>query len=355
MTVGTVRAPLGVVVCGLLLLGGCADAAPGSPVPDAAAGEQVTLFTVDDIDRTADDFQVSAAYPLPDGTVVVQWDPNANGAGDDRAPFSDPQLSILGADGRPGPLRLPNGVTAAAISLLGVDAEGRMYLWTGHGAGAHVLVGSPELGWQSRNVGIDTSFIGTPRAAVASDGTVYLSADDGVYRVSPDDALTRLVGVHWGTGSEDPSAPALPADQGPIAAAEVTLSGAWGLAVAPDGTVYISNRHEIVAVDPAGTLSLVTTMTGLQTDLGILSTLDPPFLWSRLAIDADGSLLVSDHYQQLVADLDGPAIVARHAVVAGDGLDVSTGAQGDLLLTMLDPDALQAGPSRPDQLAAYGR
>ncbi len=350
-----------VVAGGPLLLSGCGDAVTGSPapvpmaVPDAAPGEQLTLLTVDDIDRSAENFRVSAAYPLPDGTVAVQWDPNATSGGDDRAPFSDPQLSILGATGRLRPLELPERVTAAATSLLGADAAGQMYLWTGDGAGAHLVVGSPALGWHSRSVGIDTSFIGTPKAAVARDGTVYLSADDGVYRVSPDDALTRVVGVHESTGSEDPPAPVLPADSRPSAASDATLEGVWGLAVGPDGTAYISNRYEIVAVDPAGTLSLVTTMTGLQTDLGILNTLDPPYLWSRLAIDVDGSLLVSDSYQQLVADLDGPAIVARHAVLAGDGLDVSTGAHGDLLLTVLDPEALQAGPSRPDRLAALGR
>lgn len=351
------------VLAAAVLLAGCASTAPPPgdpprPVPDADRGEQRTLLTAEDAGRPVSDFRVLAAAPLPDGTLVVQWDPHAPSGGDDREPFSDPQLSILGAGGQLDLLELPadaNREPDDAASLLTTDAEGRIYLWRGSGANTRLVVGAPDLGWEQRQVQVDTSFAGTPEVAVAPDGAVYLSADDGVYRLAPDDTLSRVVGVRESTGSEDPGAPPLPADQPPRPASEITLSGVWGLAVVPDGTVFVSNRHELVAIDTAGILSLVTTFSDFQRDLGILSTLDPPFLWSSLAVDADGSLLVSDSYQQLVADLDGPAIVARHAVVVSNGLNASWDPHSDLLLRELDPEALQAGPSSPDQLAAYGR
>ncbi len=341
-------------------LGACArpEAEPLRPLPDAAPGELVTLFTSDDVGRAVSNFRVLAAAPLPDGTVVVQWDPHATDGGDDREPFSDPQLSILGVDGTLRPLALPetaDPAAADAAALLATDPEGRIYLWAGVGDQAGLVVRGPDLSWEARPSDLATANTGVPVAAVRADGGVYLSGDDGVYRLAPDGTQQRLVAVSGSTGSDDPGAPPIPAEQPPLPAQTVTLSAVWGLAVGSDGTVFISTRSEIVAVDAAGVLSLVTTYQDLQRELGIVSALDPPFLWSRLSLDADGSLLVSDSYQQLVADLEGPAVIARHATVVSNGLNATWGPHDDLLLRQLDPNELEAGPSLPDQLAEFGR
>lgn len=164
-----------------------------------------------------------------------------------------------------------------------------------------------------------------------------------------------MVRIDGSTGSGDPEAPPLPAGQPPAPAADVVLSTVWSLAMGDDGTIYAANRREIVSIDEAGVLQLVTRTRDLQDDLGINSDLDPPYLWTALAIDVDGSLLVSDPYQQLVVDIDGPEVVARNASVASSGLNASWSPHGDLLLRLLDPDALEAGPQRPDVLAALGR
>ena len=353
------RCGAALAAAGLLAVAGCARLAPhAAAVPDAAPGAVVTLFTAADAHRDVSDLRVLAAAPLPDGTVVVQWDPHALTAGDDRPPWSDPQLSVLGADDTVEPLALPDGVGSASAgppSLLGTDAAGRIYLWARTGGPGGLVVRGTDLSWQYRRVALDTSFVGVPQAAPGGAGAVYLAADDGVYRLAPDGTVQLLVAVHGLIGSEDRGASALPADQPPVPARSMTLSAVLGLAVGRDSTVFVSTRSEIVAIDPDGMLSLVTTFGDLQRALGIQSTLDPPYLWSALAIDADGSLLVSDRYQQLVADLDGPAIVARNAVVVSNGLDASRGPQHDLLLRLLDPDGLRAGPSLPDQLAAFGR
>lgn len=327
------------------------------PVPDAAPDEQVTLFTLADIDQDASNFRISAAVPLPDGTVLVQWDPHVPSGGDDREPFSDPQLSVLGADGTLRPFVVPD--TAETPGLLGVGPDGTAYVAQyrseADGRAMRILARAPDDRWRVVPADLVIDFIGGPVFAIGPDGALYATDDNGLHRVAADGHLETLVGISRSTGSADPGAPPLPPAQSPVAARTVTLSDVWGLAVGPDGTVFASNRHEIVAIDPAGLLTLVTTMADLQTELGILSTLDPPFLWSNLAIDADGSLLVSDSYQQLVADLDGPSIVARHAVVASDGLNALWSGHHDLLLRLMDPNELQAGPSDPDQLAAFGR
>lgn len=344
----------------VLLLAGCATPGPADvllrPVPDAAAGEQVALFSVDDVLEDVYHFGIDQAFPLPDGTVLLSYDVAADSAGDETA--TRPRLAVLGADGvlesieRPG---LEGGPVSQIGRLLAVGADGTAY-FSERGATAGRLVARSLGGeWRAVPATLTTEFSGPTAAAVGPDGQLYVTDDVGLHRVTRDGRQDLVFRVDRLTGSEHPGAPPLRADQPPVPAADVVLSDVWSLAVGLDGTTFAANRHEIVAVDPGGTLRLVTTTAGLQAALGIVSTLDPPFVWSRLAVDADGSLLVSDHYQQLVADLDGPTIVARNAYVAGSGLDASRSAHGDLLLRLLDPDALEAGEQRPDVLAAYGR
>lgn len=125
--------------------------------------------------------------------------------------------------------------------------------------------------------------------------------------------------------------------------------------VGNDGTVYMSTMTEVLAVDDAGVLSLVRRFDDLQAELGIRSTLDPPYLWSMLAIDADGALLVSDFSQQLVARVSDPAVLVRSAVLVTNGLNASFTPSRDLLIRVMDPDAYLAGEQEPDELAVYGR
>lgn len=349
-------------VAALVLLVGCGPPETGGsprPVPDAAAGEQITLFTRDDVAEDLYNFGISGAFPLPDGTVLLSYDLAAENAGDETP--RRPRLAVLAAHGELQPIDPPviDGVAVEGPGLLALGPDGTAYLSEylseRDGRAIRILARSPDDSWRVVPADLDLDFIGNPVAAVGPDGALYVTDDDGLHRMDADGSLETVVGISRSTGSDVPGAPPLPADQPPVPARDVVLSDVWGLAVGPDGTVFASNRHEIVAIDPGGVLTLVTTLTGLQDDLGLLSTLDPPFLWSELAIDADGSLLVSDGYQQLIADLEGPEIIARHAMLVTTGQNASLGPHHDLLLRLLDPEALQAGPSLPDQLAAFGR
>ncbi|CAN5875058.1 hypothetical protein BH18ACT7_BH18ACT7_21240 [soil metagenome] len=348
-----------VLVAALVLFVGCG--APDTvdsarPLPDAHPGEQVTLFTDDDVGEDLYRFGISAAFPLPDGTVLMSYDLAAESAGDETP--RRPRLAVLAADGVLQPVERPqvNGVEVSDVAiLLAVGPDGTAYFSDRAEHGGRLVARSPDDRWRVVPAQPTTDFAGPSTAAVGPGGQLYIEDDVGLHLVNADGSLDTVVRIDGLTGSEDPGAPPLPAGQPPVPAQDVVLSDLKGLAVGPDGTVVASTRHEIVAIDQAGTLAVVTTMADLQTDLGIVSTLDPPFLWSWLAIDADGSLLVSDSYQQLVADLDGPTVVVRNAVVVSNGLDASQSPHHDLLLRVLDPDALEAGPQLPDRLAAFGR
>ena len=354
-----VRAMAGAVAA-LLLLSACGDAPPVDtslrPVPDARTGEQVTLFTDDDVSEDLYRFGISGACPLPDGTVLLSYDLAAESAGDETP--RRPRLAVLGADGVLEPLERPqvDGLEVSDIAiLLAVGPDGTTYFSDRAEHGGRLVARSPHDPWRVVPAQLTTDFAGPSTAAVGPGGQLYVEDDVGVHLVNADGSLDTLVRIDMSTGSEHPGAPALPAGQPPVPAQDVVLSDVRGLAVDDDSTVFVATRHEIVAIDQAGTLTLVTTMADLQRDLGIISTLDPPFLWGNLAIDADGSLLVSDSYQQLVADLDGPAVVARNATMVSNGLNAGWDTHHDLLLRLLDPESLQAGPSLPDQLAALGR
>lgn len=99
------------IVIGVLLVTGCGRPAPADgtvrPVPDAAPDEQVTLFTEDDVTEDVYRFRITAAFPLPDGTVLLSYDVAAESA-DDETP-TQPRLAVLGAEGVLQPLETAPG------------------------------------------------------------------------------------------------------------------------------------------------------------------------------------------------------------------------------------------------------
>lgn len=292
----TASAALAAALC---LLGACGPVGTdgsASPVPDAAAGQQVTLFTQDDVDEDIVRFGIPAAFPLPDGTVLVSYDLAAESAGDET--LRRPRLAVLGADVLE-PLELPE-VDGLQVSddakLLAVGPDGTAYFSDRTEPGGRLVARAPDNHWRAVPAQLTTEFAGPSTAAVGPGGQLYIEDDVGLQLVNADGSLDTVVRIDGLTGSADLGAPPLSATQPPVPAQDVVLSDVWGLAGGPDGTVFVSTRSEIVAIDPAGRLTLVTT-----------------------------------------------------------GQSASWGQHHDLLLRLLDPEALQAGPSLPDQLAAYGR
>ena len=123
--------------------------------------------------------------------------------------------------------------------------------------------------------------------------------------------------------------------------AQASFSDPFGVAVAKDGTVYISDAGEsnrILAITPEGTLEIIAGRgsEGFVNDNGGSAAFDTP---SGLAIDRDGNLYVADtgnnsirkinpegHVQTVAGDgtagyLDGPAAQARFNGPIGVAVD----------------------------------
>ncbi|MBN1173292.1 MAG: hypothetical protein JXA67_14050 [Micromonosporaceae bacterium] len=141
--------------------------------------------------------------------------------------------------------------------------------------------------------------------ALAPDGTLYI-ADTGLFRVfalAPDGHLSVLAGTGTPAGAAGEAGPAA-GEGGP--AAEAALGQPGGLAVAPDGTVYIGDldRHLIRAVAPNGTITTVagnggSTLTAAGGPATETAVADP----DRLAVDSAGAVwLVADQTLLRLAD-----------------------------------------------------
>jgi hypothetical protein len=148
----------------------------------------------------------------------------------------------------------------------------------------------------------------------------------------------------------------VPLDRLPVPAVSLRLPHLRGLAVGNDGTLFVATNDEILAVGTDGMLSLVADSTTLLAEVGASQPDGYPGP-SELGIDADGSLLASYFYLQLVVKLadSGPTVLLRDAVMVSNGLNASFTPSRDLLIRVMDPDAYLAGEQEPDELAVYGR
>jgi sugar lactone lactonase YvrE len=148
--------------------------------------------------------------------------------------------------------------------------------------------------------------------AVGPDGTLYLADSDNrrVRHVRPDGTIVTIAGGGVGDGG-----PAL----------EASLEGPQGIALAPDGGLYVADtwNHRIRKVDPLGT---ITTVAGdgvaRGAHRGCYSGDGGPATAARLggpadvATGADGSLYIADTFNQRVRKVDPAGVITT---VAGNG------------------------------------
>ena len=160
--------------------------------------------------------------------------------------------------------------------------------------------------------------LGVPEGvAVGPDGRVYISEVVGarVRRVDASGIITTVAG----TGT-----PGFSGDGGPATSA--MLSDPHGVAVAPDGTLYIADRsnHRIRRVDANGIITTVagTGAYGFSGDGGpaTLAQLNEPF---GVALGPDGSLYIADTFNHRTRRVGPDGIITT---VAGPG---ANGVLGD--------------------------
>ena len=151
--------------------------------------------------------------------------------------------------------------------------------------------------------------------AVGPDGSLYV-ADKGattgrVFRISPAGRIYTFAGggsLTWDLADG-------------AAATEVWLNDPEGLAIADDGTVYVSERggHRIRRVDTDGSIHTIAGKSnpGMTGDGGpaVDAKLNNP---SGLALAADGSLYVHDAQKNFIRRISAGGIISR---IAGDGTE----------------------------------
>ncbi|HUH98533.1 MAG TPA: flippase activity-associated protein Agl23 [Anaerolineales bacterium] len=181
-----------------------------------------------------------------------------------------------------------------------------------------------------------------PRAlAIAPDGSVYV-ADSRNNRILHFDSAGSLIG-QWGTSSgNDPSHPN-------PAAPPSTFDEPWGVAVGPDGSVYVTDtwNNRIQKFSAAGQFVKAWSTAASQTDV---------FYGPRgLAVDANGRVYVADtgNKRIVVFDADGNYITQFGSAGLDPGqfdepVGVTLDANGNVYVTDTWNQRVQTFTQSPD-------
>lgn len=229
-------------------------------------------------------------------------------------------LALMVVHGLAAPVQVPDSIgdggpaVAAVLRApegVAVDGDGHVYV-------------SERAGYSVRRIhartGVITTFAGTGRPgdsgdggradqamlgvpsdlAVDSRGDLYI-ADPAFNRIRVVDGATGVITTFAGTGEAG-----FGGDGGP--ATQARLRTPFGVSVAPDGSVYISDtdNHRIRRVDP--TTGVIETVAGDGTadfggDGGPATSAS---LWRphRVVVDADGTLYVGDSFNHRIRRVD---------------------------------------------------
>ena len=156
--------------------------------------------------------------------------------------------------------------------------------------------------------------------AVDGDGYIFI-ADRGnnrIRQIGPDGVITTILGAEDGGDESDGEAP---------------LAAPRGLAVGSDGNIYVADtgNHQIDVIDDAGVVSRVAGIEGLR-DGGPATQarlLEP----TGVAIDADGTLYITDTGNRRVRKVDTNGIITTFA---GSGKKGHEGDGGPALEAAFD-------------------
>ena len=227
------------------------------------------------------------------------------------------------SDGGTGLLaQLPLGVS---VQNLAVDSSGRVIIGDG---GADILRRIDASGQISLLAGLAYPYMGMVdgvgsaaqfselKNATAQDnaGNLYVGDYAAVRKIAPDGTTTLLAG---GRVSYNDPTPQFGAVDGNATTARFNMIG--GLAVGPDGAVYVSDfgNNAVRRIDTAGN---VTTYAGV---MGQSGSTDGPIASARfrfpasLAFGSDGSLYVSDSNQLRRISADGSTVTTLNVGFVG--------------------------------------
>jgi len=149
--------------------------------------------------------------------------------------------------------------------------------------------------------------------AIGPDGSIYLADlnNDRIRSVGPDGIINTVAG----TGSRGYSG-----DGGP--ATEAQLHSPGGIAIGPDGSIYIADRsnHRIRRVGPDGIITSVagTGINGYSGDGG-LATNAQLYSPGGVAVGPDGSIYIADTINSRIRYIGPDGIISTMAGTTGPG------------------------------------
>jgi sugar lactone lactonase YvrE len=190
--------------------------------------------------------------------------------------------------------------------------------------------------------------------AAGADGSVYIADtwNNRIRKVGPDGVITTVAGDGWRDEKRNIKG-RFQGDGGP--AAEASLCHPHGVALGPDGSLYIadSDNNRIRKVDANGIMTTVAGigMEGCSGDGGLAK-------WARLnwpravAVGADGSLYIADTCNHRVRKVDPNGVITT---VAGNGEEGYWGDGGPALeASLYFPRGVAVGADGSLCIADYG-
>jgi RHS repeat-associated protein len=165
--------------------------------------------------------------------------------------LSSPQVAV-GPDG--------NVYILTNVWILRVGPDGRTYRVVG---GLNSFVGGPTGGDSGDGGPARDAFISRPASLqIASDGTLFFTANGRVRRVTPDGIITSIAGVATSTDPKWSKSDGNPASATNM---DINSSGAspgFGIALSPTGDIYVADRG---------------FYAGLSSTTGMIRTIQLPF------------------------------------------------------------------------------
>jgi sugar lactone lactonase YvrE len=285
---------------------------------------------MDDSIVVADTFHHGVLLVQRDGTIsTVAGTGEHEGASDDGGPATDAVVEFPDglAVGRDGSIYVAEGCFVRRV-----DSAGTITTIAGTDESGSLGDGGPA---------VDAALVQPCGLALGQDGSLYIAdaEDHRVRKVDPDGVITTVAGTgEWGFSG----------DGGPAVEAEL----AWprGVAVAPDGSVYIADTRNdrIRRVDESGTITTVAGRGGASFGAKRQAT-EAPVDAQGVAVSGDGSVYVADG--PCVQRIGSDGVITT---VAGTGRRGYSGDGGQAVEAELDePGGLALGPDRSLYIADY--
>lgn len=349
------RVSAGVAMLGLALTGCAAPAQPTGPGTDpierVVCGDGLRTVFSAEISRdpgVGRFFRVFSATQLPDGSVVLSYDADTPGAGEE-GKESQPKLVRVEPDGSVQPLRIPD-VQGLPVSPgaqpLAADAAGTLYVFDD--TNSRVIAGTDDR-WRSVvSVPYEATF-GSPRALLGNDGSLYLVLTTAVVRVDGD-RLTPVVGAS--PRSIDSITFPESAPRGlPGPAVEAILPLLTGAVFGADGSMYVVSQSALFVVSPVGLMTVLLDVG--SADKGSTPPIPPAASpadnprFSGVAIGGDGSIVIADTGQQRLLSVAGASVNVL--------LDGVSGMEGSGVVGSEPVSALLVERNGGEVLCAYDR